>query len=235
MDVRMMTTRRRKICQIGAALAICSAGRWLHAEAPAPKATPPGPVIWPLDSVTSVGGWAPTVLGAPRVTAGEPAVHFNGVNDGLVLPVDPLAGLREFTIEILFKPEAGGPPEQRFLHIEDERGSRALIEIRLLEGDRWCLDTFLFSGTSRLPLIDRTKLHPAGRWTWAALVYDGRKMAHFINGVREVEGEMTFDPMTAGRTSLGVRLNQTFWFMGAIREVRFHVSALPTDRLQRLP
>ena len=235
MDDQMMTARRRKICQIGATLALCFAGRWLYAEAAAPKTTSPGPVIWPLDSVTSVGGWTPTVLGAPRVAAGESAVYFNGVDDGLVLPVNPLAGLREFTIEILFKPEAGGPPEQRFLHIEDERGSRALIEIRLLEGGRWCLDTFLFSGASRLPLIDRTKLHPAGRWTWAALVYDGRKMAHFINGVREVEGEMAFVPMAAGRTSLGVRLNQTSWFKGAIREVRFHTTALPEDRLQRQP
>jgi hypothetical protein len=225
MDGQMMTTRRRKICRIGAALAICSAGRWLYAEAPAPKAIAPGPVIW----------WAPTVLGAPRVTAGESAVQFNGVDDGLVLPVNPLAGLREFTIEILFKPEAGGPPEQRFLHIEDERGSRVLIEIRLTEGGRWCLDTFLFSGASRFPLIDRTKLHPAGRWTWAALVYDGGKMAHFINGVRELEGEMAFVPMAAGRTSLGMRLNQTSWFKGAIREVRFHATALPEDRLQRQP
>ena len=199
------------------------------------EATLPGPVIWPLDSVTSVGGRAPTVLGAPRVTAGEPAVHFNGADDGLILPVNPLAGRRAFTIEILFKPDAGGPPEQRFLHIEDERGNRALIEIRLLEGGHWCLDTFLLSGTNRLPLIDRTRLHPAGRWTWAALVYDGRKMAHFINGVQEVEGEMAFVPMVAGRTSLGVRLNQTFWFKGAIREVRFHATALPEARLQRSP
>jgi Concanavalin A-like lectin/glucanases superfamily len=235
MDGQMMSARLKIICQIGATLVLCSAGRWLCAEAPAPEATPPGPVIWPLDGVTSVGAWAPTVLGAPRVTAGEPAVHFNGVNDGLILPVNPLAGLRAFTIEILFKPDAGGPQEQRFLHIEDERGSRALIEIRLLDGGRWCLDTFLLSGTSRLPLIDRTKLHPAGQWTWAALVYDGRKLAHFINGVQEVEGEMAFVPMVAGRTSLGVRLNQTFWFKGAIREVRFHGTALPEDRLQGPP
>ena len=41
--------------------------------------------------------------------------------------------------------------------------------------------------------------------------------------------------MKPGRTSLGVRLNQVFWFKGAIREVRIHPAALDAAALQRVP
>jgi hypothetical protein len=190
-------------------------------------------VVWALDNVKLIGGQVPVVLGAPQVTAGEPAVRFNGVDDGLILPVNLLAGLKEFTIEALIQPEPGGAPAQRFLHVEDERGDRALMEIRLMADGRWCLDTFLLCGDSRRTLIDRTRLHPAGQWAWVALRCDGRRMEHFVNGVQELEGEVALVPFAAGRTSLGVRLNQEYWFKGAIREVRFHPRALDAADLQR--
>jgi hypothetical protein len=192
-------------------------------------------LVWTLDNVKLVGRHAPLVLGTPQVTAGEPGIRFNGQNDGLILPVNPLAGLPAFTIEALIQPAADGAPAQRFLHIEDERGNRALMEIRLSADGRWCLDTFLLCGNSRLSLIDPARLHPAGRWHWVALRCDGRRMDHFVDGVKEGEGAVVFTPFTAGRMSLGVRLNQAFWFKGAIREVRLHPVALAAERLQRLP
>lgn len=195
-------------------------------------AAPPAPVVWKLDHLRLVGGRAPEVLGAPRVTA-EAALRFNGVDDGLILPVDPLAGMAAFTIEALIRPEAGGAAEQRFLHIEDERGNRATMEIRLTADGRWALDTFLLGGAGRRALLDRTRLHPAGRWTWVALRYDGRRMTSFVNGVEELEGEVIVAPFGNGHTALGVRLNRVYWFKGAIREVRFQARALAAADLQR--
>jgi hypothetical protein len=193
------------------------------------------PTVWPVDSTTSVGGHAPRVLGAPRVVESlhGKAVSFDGIDDGLIVPANPLAGLGAFTIEVLFLPEADGPAEQRFLHVEDEAGARALIETRLTADGKWALDTFLMNGTNRLPLLDRGLLHPTGVWTWAALRYDGRTMTSFVNGKKELEGAITFRPMqTGGRTSLGVRLNEVYWFKGAIREVRFHPSALAAEEIR---
>ncbi len=194
------------------------------------------PTVWRLDRTAQVGGQTTEVLGAPRVVAeaDKPAVWFNGASDGLFIPVNPLAGLAQFTIEVLFHPAADGPAEQRFLHVQDGPGTRALMETRV-SGGTWALDTFLSHPASgaKLALLDMTKRHPADRWTWVALVYDGRRMTHYIDGVKELEGEVAFPPMVAGRVSLGVRQNKVYWFKGAIREVRWHATALKAEELQR--
>ncbi len=209
-------------------------GIWAAADnvPPSPRA-----VIWTLDSAASIGGLQPTVLGAPRfVDDGVgPAACFNGKDDGLIIPTIPIAGWDKFTIEVLFRPDADGAEAQRFMHLQDERESRALIEIRLTPAGQWSLDTFLLSGEHSLPLLDMAKLHPAGHWYWVALVYDGKNEAHFVDGTKEMEGEVTIAPMTKGQTSLGVRLNKVFWFKGCIREVRFSPMALDPQQLQRRP
>ncbi len=194
------------------------------------------PVIWRLDQVDHVGGHATEVFGAPRVAAeaNGPAVWFNGASDGLLVQTNPLAGLTQFTIEVLFRPAADGPAEQRFLHVQDGPGTRALMETRV-SGGTWALDTFLSHPATgaKLALLDPTRRHPADRWTWVALVYDGRRMAHYIDGVKELEGEVAFPPMAAGQVSLGVRQNKVYWFKGGIREVRWHATALKAGELQR--
>jgi hypothetical protein len=203
------------------------------AEAPAGPAAPV--TIWQLEQTAHIGGHETTVLGEPRVVTEPdgPAMHFNGATDGVFVPVNPLEGRSQFTIEALIKPESGGPAEQRFLHIQDASGSRALLEIRLTDTG-WALDTFLRSekNGSQCPLLDRTKLHPAERWTWVALVYANGHMAHYIDGVKELSGDVAFSPMAAGQISLGVRQNKVYWFKGGIREVRFHAEALTPAALQ---
>ena len=215
----------------GIAAALGLGGRCALAVA---NGRPEEPVRWVLEDVKSVGGHTPTVLGAPKFDEKAPAMRFNGADDGLIVPVNPLSGCSEFTIEVLFQPDVSGPAEQRFLHFQEVDNHRGLLEIRLKETGQWSLDTFLCSGENQLTLLDRTKLHPAGKWTWVALVYDGRKMTSFVNGAKELEGEVTFAPMKTGQTSLGVRLNKVFWFKGAIREVRFHPRALEAAKLQRV-
>jgi Concanavalin A-like lectin/glucanases superfamily len=195
------------------------------------------PVVWTLDTTESIGGHRPRVLGAPQITGattGGPALLFNGKSDGLILPVNPLRGLSKFTIEILFRPDPDGPRAQRFVHIQDERDSRVMIETRLIGAQSWSLDTFLHSGDSSRPLLDRTKRHPTGRWAWVALVYDGKTMSDYVNGVKELAGRANFAPMADGRMSLGVRLNRVYWFKGSIKEVRFSPVPLKPDDLRRI-
>lgn len=40
----------------------------------------------------------------------------------------------------------------------------------------------------------------------------GKKMSHYINAVKELEGEIEFSPMNTGQISLGMRLNKVNWF-----------------------
>ena len=189
-------------------------------------------LVWRVDDVRSIGGHAVEAVGAPHVAEG--ALVFDGVKDGVFLPVNPLAGLREFTVEVLFWPAEGGPAEQRFWHAQDAAGSRALLETRLDGKGGWWLDTFLFqSGKEGRPLIDPRRVHPTNAWHWVALRFDGKTMAHFVDGVKELEGAVEFAPMGEGKISLGVRQNKVYWFKGAIREVRVTPAALPAEKLQR--
>lgn len=195
------------------------------------------PLVWRVEDTKQIGGTTPATLGAPRavVEDGRKAVRFNGASDGLILAQNPIKGLGAFTIEVLFKPDGDGPEQQRFVHVEDTAQNRGLIETRVTPNRQWYLDTFLYAHPreSGLTLVDPTKLHPCDRWYWAALVYDGNVMSHFVNAVKEKEGAIAFGPMLEGRTSLGVRLNQVFWFKGAIAEVRFRARALPAAELQQ--
>ncbi|HWA29363.1 MAG TPA: LamG domain-containing protein [Lacunisphaera sp.] len=202
------------------------------------------PVVWRLDHADRIGGQATEVLGAPTVGDGPggKAMWFNGTSDGLYVPVNPLQGLEAFTIEALFNPEKEGPAEQRFLHVQDnvgaagDPGSRGLLEIRLADGS-WALDGFLYSTVTkgRIVLFDATKRHPAGQWTWVAMVYDHGHATTYVNGVKELDGPIDFPPMGAGRVSLGVRQNKVSWFKGGLAEVRWHATALPLAQLQRRP
>lgn len=191
-------------------------------------------VVWRLDGLSRAGGHPIALAGAPRVTATEigSALEFDGVDDGLFVDVNPLSGLTRFTIEIVFKPAADGPQEQRFFHVEEpETGNRALLELRMLPGGRWTLDTYLRSGANALTLLDRARAHSADRWHSVALVYDGTTMAHYVNGVREMSGVIAFAPLQGGRTSIGVRQNRVSWFKGQIHTVRITPEALTSDRM----
>jgi hypothetical protein len=199
-------------------------------------ASAPEPTIWRLDRLDEIGGVTPEVVGAPRVERDATGgfLVFDGQKDGLYVPLNPLRDLDQFTIEICFRAEPDGPPEPRFLHVQDEANNRALIELRIADGT-FAVDTYLGSTTrkSRLPLLDLSLRHPTRRWTWVALVFDRGRMEHFVNGQRELGGTVDFRSTAAGRVSLGMRGNQVHRFKGAIREVRWHRSALVPASLQR--
>jgi pectinesterase len=194
------------------------------------------PVEWRLDSLSRVAGHAVTVVGTPRVVATPvgSAIEFNGESDGLVVDANPIEGLSQFTIEILFEPAVDGQVEQRFLHVQEAAADhRALIELRMLGEGRWCLDTFLKHGLAARTLIERGLGHPAAAWHVAALVFDGQDMAHYVDGVRETGGPVAFKPLGGGSTSIGVRMNRVSWFKGRIARVR--VTPYPLVPREMLP
>jgi hypothetical protein len=193
-----------------------------------------GTVVWTLDNVKSIGGQTPEILGSPQVisTSQGPAIQFNGRSDGLILPVNPIKGWARFTIQVLFKPESPGPEEQRYLHIQTDAGPRGLMELRLYD-KAWALDAFLLSGQSQKALFDKAKLNPADRWTWVAMTYGQGKITSYVDGVQQLEGEVTVAPMGEGKISLGVRQNKVAWFKGQMRQVRFDPEALSAEKLER--
>lgn len=190
-------------------------------------------IVWNLKRLDKVAGHNISVLGQPKVikTNKGKAIEFDGVDDGIFIETNPLAGARSFTIEAFFRPDTDGPAEQRWLHVEDLENveSRAMLETRVIK-DLWFLDTFLKSGDNRLPLYAENFKHTTGRWYHVALVYDGTEMRQYFDGKLELSGKITMKPFGCGRVSIGVRQNKVFWFKGAIRKVKFSHTALTPEQ-----
>jgi hypothetical protein len=199
----------------------------------------PAPESWLIDSVTTIHGLTPVVLGSPVVTStphGD-ALCFDG-DDAVVLDSHPLDGLGAFTLEALVRIDGVTDAtfnQPRYLHIEATTGpARATMEARVTDTSFY-LDTFLLAGTASRTLMDSAKLHPVGQWTWTALTYDGATMRHFVDGVEDANGAVAVAAFGPGKMSLGVRQNLMYWFKGCIREVRVTAAALAAGQLQKLP
>ena len=120
------------------------------------------PAVWTFEGLERIGQTCRDPSGSPSIVeeAAGRSMCFQGEPDAALLDVNPIAGWDNFTIEALIKPRSAGAAEQRFLHIEDQRAARVLLELRIVSPQEWALDTFLFdSPTSRLTLLDRAKLH----------------------------------------------------------------------------
>ena len=218
-----------------------------NASAPAGEAAPstpsaaPSAFTWTADAGVASGTRGAVRLGEPKLEASPHgnALCFDGVGDGLIFERNPIAGMSQFTIQVLFRPDAIGsleaPSEQRFVHFEEGSATtpesrRVLIETRVV-GDQWFLDTYLRAAGAGKALIDPEKKHPVGRWYWVALSYGDGTMRHYVDRQLELEGAVPFEPLGSGRASLGVRLNRVSWFKGCVRELRVTPAVLPAAEL----
>lgn len=188
-------------------------------------------ILWLVDNLSQIGGHDVQVIGTPEVITTDigMAIEFDGIDDGLIVDGNPVAGATAFTVEIIFKPYSGGEVEQRFLHMQQDNDNRLLIELRNPSNENWTLDTFIKAGTSSQALLDYSFVHALDEWAHAALVYKDGAMEHYVNGEKELEGTVNYQVVNSGETSLGVRLNQVSWFKGAIHSVRVTHDALSPD------
>ena len=135
----------------------------------------------------------------------------------------------------MFRPDHDGAPEQRFFHLQEEgTNNRMLFEIRIVDG-RWCLDSFVNSGTASKALLNRERLHDLDQWYRVAMVYDGHQFRNYVDGVLEGSAEIQFAPQRDGQTSAGVRINLRDYFKGAIASARFTRHALQPSEFAALP
>lgn len=194
------------------------------------RSEPPTPAVdWQTQRIAAFGDATAQTLGQPTVVDGPhgEALYFDGIDDAVLVDRHPLEGAREFTVEMLFRPDSGGAKEQRVLHLQqDGSKDRILLETRL-SGEHWFLDSYVKSDGEGYTLFAKQHLHPLDRWFHVALVVDGERMTQFVEGQPELSRKIEFLPPGPGRTSLGVRINRVDWFRGAVRRVRFTPRALP--------
>jgi putative heme-binding domain-containing protein len=211
-----------------------------------PAATPPAggqveAAVWTFDRLDNIGGHKTIVLGEPKIIDSPvgKAVEFDGVDDALFIENHPLASAAAFTWEAIFRPD-GGEAQQRWFHLNErdpatgaDTENRMLFEIRVV-GDEWYLDSYNQSGAANQALMNREARHKLGAWYHVASVYDGKEFRNYVDGVREGTAELNLAPHGAGHASVGVRINKTFYFKGAVRLARFTRRALaPSEFLER--
>jgi hypothetical protein len=192
-------------------------------------AGPADSVVWAIDNTQSIAGHHTTVLGAPTVidTPGGKALQFDGKGDALFVDKHPLEGMSAFTVEVIFRPDAGGAAAQRFFHMQDGgSGGRVLFETRLPGGGNWVGDVFVESPAGKEALYSAKAVHPLGAWYNMTAVIDGTRARHYVNGVEESSFALGFKAQGAGQTSIGVRITKMYYFKGAIRLARFTPRAL---------
>lgn len=197
-------------------------------------------VTWNLDRTDSIGGFQTIPLNElPRIIITDLGKEslFDGIDDAMLINTNPLEDAREFTIEAIIKPDSSlnlKNKEQRFIHIRngDDDNRRILLELRLSPptpgkaNQQWVFDTFIKSENSRCTLIDTSEKHYTGKWFNTALVYKNGTMTHFVNGVKEMSGQVEYLPIIKGKISIGSRQDPRNWFKGAIKTIKFSKHAL---------
>jgi hypothetical protein len=182
---------------------------------------------WVLSNLISTKTEGIRIAGNPQVIDCKygKALLFNGSTDGIFLDQMPLIGLKQFTIEVIIRPESGGNFEQRFFHCGEVKGDRVLLELRSTQTD-WYFDAFITSGDQMKTLIEPALLHPLDQWYHVAFVISNGKQETYINGIKELESHIEIVPLQGGKTSIGVRQNEQSWFKGAIFKIRISPEAL---------
>lgn len=167
-------------------------------------------------------------LGSPEIvsTKSGDAVRFQG-KDAYFLNINPLNGMEEVTVEVVFKPESNAEFAQRFIHLGKTNGERIMIETRVKADSTWYLDTYthLTNGKGYV-LIDTTLCHPTDRWFTVSLVCSKDSMISYVNGVRQVAREAAYLPIEGGVSSIGVRQNRVCFFQGEMYRIRITPKAL---------
>ena len=160
--------------------------------------------------------------GSPKtlITPLGEAVIFSE-SDAYFLNINPLKGLTQFTLEVVFKPDQDGRFDQRFLHLGTVSGERLMFEIRVNRDSSWYFDTHIaLSNGFEKTMMNSGLTHPTNRWYHAALVIDGNRAVVYLNGVTEFDEQLAFIPINEGTASIGVRQNLISWFKGSIYRLR---------------
>jgi len=199
-------------------------------------------LTWLINNSTNINGFVATNNGAPQVIAtpyGD-AVLFNGVNDGLTVGTNPIAGATNFTVEMIFRPDPITHAEAwqpRIFHIQSPNppDHRLTLEARIVN-DSWYADVFLrTSASANLTLIDSNKVHSLGDWHHVAATYDGTVFRSYVDGVAELSGALAATPLVDGVSSVGMRANQVNFFEGAVLALRFTSRVLATNEFMCIP
>ena len=185
-------------------------------------------VTWKLAELPVVQKGNIEIVGNPKIvkTKLSDAVLFDG-DDGYFSNINPLNGMDSFTLEVVVKPDGDGYKSPRFMHFGSVGEKRMMCELRINNGKEWYFDAHLNAGEKgSLTLKDSSLTHPTDKWYTISVVCANGHMATYVNGQKELSGNVEFDPFDSGKASFGFRQNYSSWFKGSIYMIRVSPKAL---------
>jgi hypothetical protein len=195
--------------------------------------------VWRLNSLEKIGGHSVQVFGNPQIVNTEKgaAIKFDGVDDRILVHKNPIGDAKEFTVEVIFKPDTGFSisREPRFIHIQDPNDTsakRVMIELRVTQNNEWYLDGYMLTDAAELPLSDRNLTHPINEWAHAAVTYKEGVFKTFVNGKEELKGNVRFIENLInqnGMVSIGGRMDNRNYYLGLIKTLKITRKALNPD------
>ena len=196
--------------------------------------------LWDISSLEMIGGHKVSSFGDPQVVSTEigNAVQFDGEGDRLLVDFNPIMDAKEFTVELVFKPDACYPnnTDPRFVHIQDPNdpdNKRLMIELRVNANNQCYMDGYLRTDAGSLPLIDESLVHPTEVWQHVAITYKDSTFTTYFNGTEELSGTIhhAFTVVnTFGKTSLGARMNEIKYYSGLLKTLKVtHAKLAPED------
>jgi hypothetical protein len=201
--------------------------------------------LWQIDTLENIGGHPTTIIGNPQVVSTDlgRAVKFDGDGDMLLIDANPLGDTKEFTVEIIFKPDGNYPQnsDPRFVHIQDPddaAANRVMMELRITAENLWYLDGYMNTDNADLTLVDESFTHPTEQWMHAAVTYQNGVFKTFVNGIEELSGNVTYASEIVApnaKTSLGARMDRRNWYSGIIRTFKVSHSVLVPDEFLSIP
>lgn len=199
--------------------------------------------LWELKSLKKIDGHKVQVFGNPVVVKTElgKAIKFDGIDDRILVDHNPIGSAKEFTIEVIFKADAAFKisNQPRFVHFQDPadpQEKRVMVELRLTPENQWYLDGYMQTDAGNKTLVNRTLTHPLGNWDHVALTFKGNTFTTYVNGVKEVTGEVPWTEKLVnypGKVSLGGRMNEINYYAGLIKTIKVtHKSLEPGEFLK---
>lgn len=200
--------------------------------------------VWELNSLKKIGGHSVQVSGNPQIVNTEygKAMKFNGIDDKLLVDNNPIGDAKEYTVEVVFKPDPAYDISNapRFIHFqdpEDTLAKRVLIELRVTQEKEWYLDGYMLTDAGEKTLVNKTLTHPTGVWIHAALTYKDNTLKTFVNGIQELSGTVTYTEKLinkTGKTSIGGRMDNRNYYCGLIKTLKITRKALDPKDFIRL-
>lgn len=185
---------------------------------------------WDISNLEIIGGHSVTTLGDPQVVSTEigMAVLFDGDGDRLLVNFNPLMDAKEFTVELVFKPDACYPnhTEPRFVHIQDPDDpgeKRVMIELRIDADNQCYMDGFVKTDEGSLALIDESLVHATEVWQHVAITYKDSTLSTYFNGIKELSATLKYSSAivnTLGKTSLGARMDERAYYAGLMKTLK---------------